>query len=121
MIFKKNFRIENQSNVFVGGGILASLLASTCCVGPLILTFLGVSGSAALSKLEPIRIPVTVFVIVLFVAGGINLYKKRDACEPGSICADPKKYRTMKIIYWIGLLIAIAVTTAPQWLPWIFS
>lgn len=35
-------KIENKSGWLVGGGILASIIASLCCVGPLILTLLGV-------------------------------------------------------------------------------
>lgn len=50
-------KIENKSGWFVGGGIVASIIASLCCIGPLILTVLGVSGAAALAKFDVIRIP----------------------------------------------------------------
>jgi len=47
--------LENKSKWFVGGGVLAAITASICCVGPLVLTLLGVSGAAVLSKLEVLR------------------------------------------------------------------
>ncbi|RME14157.1 MAG: mercury transporter [Bdellovibrio sp.] len=113
--------IENKSKWFVGGGILAAFTASLCCVGPLILTLLGVSGAAALSKLDVLRIPMILVVATLFGVSGYLLYKKKKVCEPGSICADPKKYRKMIVAYWAGLLVAILGITSPYWIPILFS
>jgi mercuric ion transport protein len=114
-------KIENKSGWFVGGGILASIIASLCCVGPLILTLLGVSGAAVLSKFETLRIPMILLVLVFFSVAGFVLYQKRNSCEPGSICADPKKFKKMVIFYWIGLVIALLGITSPQWVAWLFS
>lgn len=114
-------KIENKSGWLVGGGILASIVASLCCVGPLILTILGVSGAAMLSKFETLRIPMILLVLVFFGVAGFVLYRKRNSCEPGSICADPKKFRKMVIFYWIGLVIALLGITSPQWVAWLFS
>jgi len=114
-------KIENKSGWLVGGGIFASIIASLCCIGPLILTLLGISGAAALAKLEVIRVPMVVLVLGLFGFAGFVLYRKRKTCEPGSICADPRKYRNMIIFYWIGLVIALIGIMAPQWVAWLFS
>lgn len=105
----------------MGGGILASIIASLCCVGPLILTILGVSGAAVLSKFETLRVPMILLVLGFFGVAGIALYRKRNSCEPGSICADPKKFRKMVIFYWTGLVIALLGITSPQWVTWLFS
>ena len=112
--------IKNKPNFLVGGGLFASILASTCCVGPLVLTLLGISGSATLSRIEPIRIPMMIAVAILFIIAGVKLYKPLAVCEPGSLCADSIKLKKMKIIYWLGLIIAVLVLTSPQWLPLIF-
>lgn len=114
-------KIENKSGWLVGGGILASFIASLCCIGPLILTLLGVSGAAALSKFEIIRIPMILIVLSLFGTAGFGLYRKRNSCEPGSICSDPKKFRKMVIFYWLGFLLAIIGITSPNWVVWLFS
>lgn len=111
----------NKSGWLVGGGILASIVASLCCVGPLILTILGVSGAAVLSKLETLRVPMILLVLVFFGVAGFVLYRKRNSCEAGSICADPKKFKKMVIFYWIGLVIALLGITSPQWIAWLFS
>ena len=114
-------QIENKSGWFVGSGILASLIASACCIGPLILTLLGVSGAAFLAKLEVLRWPMIILVSVLFCVAGFSLFKNRNSCEPSSLCADPKKFRKMVIFYWVGLLAAILAITSPQWILLLFS
>lgn len=114
-------RIENKSSWFVGAGILAAFLSSLCCIGPLILTVLGVTGAAALSKLDIFRIPAIFIVLVLFSVAGFALYRKRNTCEPGSICADPRKLKRMMIIYWVGLVFALLGILSPWWVTWLFS
>lgn len=116
-----NKNIENKSGVLIGSGIVAAFIASLCCVGPLLLTLLGVSGAAVLSKIEVIRIPLIILVVIVFAIAGKILYRKRDTCEPNSICADPKKYTRMVAAYWIGLAIALIALTSPWWIPLIFG
>lgn len=114
-------QIENKASWLVGGGIFASFIASLCCIGPLILTILGVSGAAALSKLEAVRVPMILLVLAFFGIAGFSLYRKRNSCEPGSICSDPKKFRKMVAIYWVGLSLALLGVTSPYWIAFIFS
>lgn len=113
-------KIENKSGWIIGSGVLASLIASICCVGPLVLTLLGISGAAALVKFEVLRLPMIILVLALFGLAGLTLYKKRNSCETGSICTDPKKFKKMVSLYWIGLVIALLGITSPQWVAWIF-
>jgi len=112
--------LENKSSLFIGGGVLAALTASLCCVGPLILTILGVSGAAALAQLEFLRVPMIIIVVFLFGVAGFNLFRKRKICEPGSICADPKKYKRIVFAYWAGLTLSFIGITSPYWLVWLF-
>ncbi|MGE3975907.1 MAG: mercuric transporter MerT family protein [Bdellovibrionales bacterium] len=117
----KTKQIENKSSWLIGGGILASITASLCCVGPLILTVVGISGGAALAKLDVLRIPMIILVAAIFGFAGFTLYRKRNSCEPGSICADPKKFKKMIVFYWLGLFVALLGITSPQWIVWFFS
>lgn len=114
-------KIENKSGLLIGGGIVASLVASLCCIGPLVLTILGISGAAALAKFEAVRLPMIFVVIAFFGIAGFTLYRKRNSCEPGSICSDPKRYRRMVVFYWVGLVIAVLGVTSPRWVAWLFS
>lgn len=114
-------QIENKSGWFIGGGIFASILASVCCVGPLILTILGISGAAVLAKFEAFRLPMILLVLILFGIAGFALYRKRDSCEPGSLCANPKRFKKMVAFYWAGLVVALFGITSPWWVAALFS
>ena len=50
------------------GGVLASIGASACCVGPLLLLSLGISGAwiGNLTALEPYR-PVFISLVIVFL------------------------------------------------------
>jgi len=114
-------KLENKSGWLIAGGVLAALVASICCVGPLILTILGISGAAVLAKFEFLRMPMLLVVGLAFGIAGYSLFKKRNSCEPGSICADPKKFRLLIILYIIGLVVALALASSPTWLVWMFN
>lgn len=116
----KDKPIENKTGLFIGTGVIAGLLASLCCIGPLILTVLGISGAAALAKFDAFRVPLIFLVIGIFSFAGYTLFKKRRVCEPRSICADPKKYRKMVIAYWVGLGFAILGLASPYIVALIF-
>ena len=66
-------------------GGLAALLASTCCLGPLVLVTLGVSGAwiGNLTALEPYRpLFVGAALVALFFAYR-RIFRPVQACEPG--------------------------------------
>ena len=96
--------------LFVGG--LAAVLASTCCLGPLVLVALGVSGAwiGNLTKLEPYRLYfVGGAVIALFFAWR-RIFRPVEACEPGQVCAAPQTRRVYKMLFGIvSLLVFIAL------------
>lgn len=117
---RKDSPVKNKTGLFIGTGVIAGLLASLCCIGPLVLTILGVSGAAFLAKFDIVRTPLIFLVLGSFSFAGYSLYKKRQECESNSICADPKKYRKMIIAYWIGLVVAILGLISPYIIVWFF-
>ena len=96
--------------LFVGG--LAAILASTCCLGPLVLVALGVSGAwiGNLTRLEPYR---PFFIAGAFVAlffAGRQIFRPAQACQPGEVCAVPTNRRVYKIIFGVvSVLVLIAL------------
>ncbi len=96
--------------LLVGG--LAAILASTCCLGPLILVALGLSGAwiGNLTLLEPYR-PFFIggALVALFFAGR-RIFRPAQACEPGEMCAVPRARRIYKIVFGIvSALVLIAL------------
>ena len=103
---------KSKSGVLALGG-LAAILASTCCLGPLLLIALGFSGAwiGNLTKLEPYR--------PLFIAGALvalffawpRIYRPAEKCLPGEVCALPQTKRLYKVLFWaVAVLVLIALS-----------
>jgi mercuric ion transport protein len=91
---------------------LAAILASTCCLGPLVLVALGLSGAwiGNLTLLEPYRpLFIAGSLVALFFAGR-RIFRPAHACEPGDGCAVPRTRRVYKILFGIvSALVLIAL------------
>lgn len=114
-------RISDKTGLrsLMAGG-LAALLASTCCLGPLVLLTLGFSGAwiSKLTLLEPYQpIFIGAALIALFFAGK-RIWRPVAQCAPGEFCALPRVRRAYQILF-IGvcalLLIAMAVPLIAPW------
>jgi mercuric ion transport protein len=96
--------------LFMGG--LAAILASTCCLGPLVLVALGLSGAwiGNLTRLEPYRpFFIAAALVALFFAGR-RIFRPAQACEPGEVCAVPRTRNIYKIAFAIvSVLVLIAL------------
>ena len=92
-------------------GGLAAILASACCLGPLVLVLLGVSGAwiGNLTRLEPYRpFFLAAALIALFFAWR-RIFRPARACTPGEVCAMPHVRSIYKVIFWcVATLIVIA-------------
>jgi mercuric ion transport protein len=99
------------------GSFIASILASVCCIGPILFAILGISSAGIISKFEPYRGIVSVTALGLLALSFYFTYKKKPAeeCKEGSLCAIPKSAVWNKRILWIATLIIIGTLTFPQW------
>ena len=121
MDIRKGKRMAEQQKgrgaLTVGG--LAAILASTCCLGPLVLVALGVSGAwiGNLTLLEPYR-PVFIgaALVALFFAGR-RIYRPASACRPGEVCAIPQVRTAYKLIFWIVVALILIALGFPYVLP----
>ena len=107
--------------VLLTGG-LAAILASTCCLGPLVLITLGVSGAwiSNLNLLEPYRpIFIGAAVLALFFAYR-RIWRPAAACEPGQVCALPDVKRRYKALFWIVVGLVVVALGFPLIAPWFY-
>lgn len=102
----------------IAGGI-AALLASACCLGPLVLVALGFSGAwiGNLTALEPYRPWFIGAALVAMVFAWRQIYRPAGACEPGDICAVPRVRTAYKVIFWIVALLIVVALGFPYALP----
>ncbi len=109
---------KKASGVLVAGG-LAAVLASTCCLGPLILVALGFSGAwiGNLTVLEPYR-PwfIGVALVAMFFAYR-RIFRSAQACKPGEGCAIPQVRTTYKLIFWVVAALVLVALGFPYVLP----
>lgn len=98
------------------GGLVAALGASSCCVLPLVLFSLGMSGAwiGSLTALSPYQ-PVFLGIGLLCVGAGLLAAYRRPAmsCEPGSACASPSPRRLTKAVLWAAAALMLAVLVFP--------
>lgn len=111
---------DARGSLLAGG--LAALLASACCLGPLMLLALGFSGAwiANLTLLEPYR---PVFIAAALLALGLawrRIWRPAVDCRPGEVCAVPRVRRAYKLLFAVvGVLVLIALTF-PYVAPWFY-
>ena len=98
-------------------GVLAGIGASLCCVGPLVLLALGVSGAwiGSLSALEPAR-PVFIGITLVFLGLALRqIYRRSQVCEPGTPCADPRTLQRQRLVFWLVATAVLGLLAVP-WL-----
>lgn len=112
-----------MSETKVSGGALAAggiaaILASTCCLGPLLLVALGFSGAwiGNLTVLEAYRpLFIGVALILLFVAWR-RIFRPARGCKPGQVCAMPEVRTAYKSIFWIVVALVFIAFIFPYFM-----
>ncbi len=97
----------------VGGALLAALAASACCVLPVVLVGLGITGAwmAHLRALEPWRPYLLVGAWTLWAGA---LYRERTrplTCDADGTCPS-RSYR----IYWVSGVLLFLFSASPWFL-----
>lgn len=96
--------------LFTGG--VAAILASTCCLGPLLLVALGFSGAwiGNLTLLEPYRPLFIGTALLAMLFAWRRIYRPASKCKPGEVCALPQVKATYKVIFcFVAALVVIAL------------
>ncbi len=104
-------------------GVLGAVLASSCCVVPLVLVTLGASGAwiGNLSALDPYKGYFAAITLAFLGAGFWQVYLKKAAlCEDGSFCATPTSGRITKTTLWIATVLVLSALTIDWWAPWFY-
>jgi mercuric ion transport protein len=102
------------SGALIVGG-LAAILASTCCLGPLVLVALGLSGAwiGNLTQLEPYRPFFIAGALVALFFAGRRIFRPAQDCQPGEVCAVPRTRRVYKTIFWIVSALVLVALVYP--------
>ena len=111
---------QGQERLLAAGGIIGAIVASSCCIVPLVLVTLGVSGAwiGNLTALEPYKPHFLAVTAILLGAGFWHVYfKPKRACADGTYCARPRSGRITQTALWFATALALLAATVDYWAP----
>ncbi|HEX4736681.1 MAG TPA: mercuric transporter MerT family protein [Allosphingosinicella sp.] len=116
-----NARASGRSGGWLAaGGLLGALLASSCCLVPLVLVTLGVSGAwiGKLTALQPYSPLFAALALLCIGLGFWHVYFPRPA-EPCEVraCAPGRSRAITKAVLWIAAVVTIVALTTGWWAP----
>jgi len=102
-----------KNKFLTSGSIIAAVLASLCCIGPIVLVGLGVGSVAFFSRFDAYRPYLIAIALLLLVPAFYLTYRKREVkCEDGS-CKIENAGKWNRISVWIAVLIVAGFTAFP--------
>jgi mercuric ion transport protein len=107
---------SSRGSLLAVGGLFGALAASSCCVLPLVLFSLGISGAwlGNLTALAPYQW-IFVTITIAFLAAGFHFVYRRPTvdCADGAACARPLPSRLVKIALWVATALVAAALMFP--------
>lgn len=98
------------------GSVVSAVLASACCILPLVLAGMGLGAVGFAAALEPYR-PIFIAVTLAFLGASFySAYRtpKGKACAPGSACSPGSgSNRANKIILWTTTAVVLGILAFP--------
>lgn len=114
---------SRKQSLYATGGAIGAILASTCCIVPLLFVTLGVSGAwiGNLTALETYK-PFVAVVTFAFIGMGFRqvYFKARPACADESYCAKPQSALITKTALWLSTAIVLLALTINWWAPFLY-
>lgn len=110
-----------KTSLTIGGAVVAAFASAACCLGPLVLTILGIGGAASAVALAPYR-PYLLGLTAVILAFGFYLAYRRPAtdCGPGQACEMPRANRAGRIALWIATILILIIVTFPEYSIYLF-
>ncbi|GAA5173988.1 MULTISPECIES: mercuric transporter MerT family protein [Halomonadaceae] len=116
---------SGRKGLLAGGGAIGAVLASACCILPLVLFSLGIGGAwmSNLTMLKPYQPLFIAFTLVMLGIGFYTVYRKpsntcrADACSTDGYCGTPLAERVIKIALWSATLLIVVVLAWPYIVP----
>lgn len=115
-----NASISGVYSLIAGG--IAAILASACCIGPLVLVLLGFGGAwmSHLQVLEPYRPFILALAIIFMVLAYRKIWRPVAACAPDTLCAVPRTQTMYKALFWLVALLVIVSISSPYIAPFFY-
>ena len=101
------------------GSLFTGLLASACCIGPLLLGAVGLGSLGFAAALAPLRPWLLGLTAALLATGFYHAYRPQrgEACAADGACARPASRRGTRVLWWVVAALALGLATFPNWSP----
>lgn len=98
------------------GAIISSILASACCVLPVVLA--GVAGVAGVASFFDKLRPLFIIIAAVFLGFGfyVAYFQRQSECAEGEVCATPQGRHKQRIILWVITIFVVIAITFPYWI-----
>ncbi|PCJ21726.1 MAG: mercury transporter [SAR86 cluster bacterium] len=108
-----------NTNQYVIGGVLASVSASLCCIGPFFLIATGFNGAwiSRLMLVEPFQPFLILLTALLFMLAGWKIFMPVTEHDEGSNCAVYKSGLYNKLSFFLSGALALVLLTSVYWIP----
>ena len=105
-----------KDKAFVGASLLAAVVASFCCILPLVFAVGGFAVIGASAFFESLRPYLLAATFGLLAVGFYFAYRKpKLACEPGSACEHPKANRSGRVGLWTAAVLVVLFSAFPHY------
>lgn len=113
----------DHKGLFASLGLAGAFLVSACCIVPLVLVTLGISGAwiGNLTALAPYK-PLTSAIAIVFIGLGFwqVYFRTKPACADGSFCARPLSSFLTKTVLWAATALVLLSLTLGWWAPLLY-
>lgn len=114
-------RATGGGKALIAGG-LSALLASACCLGPLVLIMLGISGAwiSTLTLLESYQPLFIGAATIALIFAARRIWRPVVACEAGQVCHRPMVSLSYKVLFALVTLLLVAALVFPLFAHWFY-
>lgn len=110
-----------DKNLFLGGGVVAAVAASLCCILPVVSIAFGLGAFGAAAFFESVRPYLLVVVVLALAFSFYQTYFRREKCVEGEICATKSFGRFNEILLWVATVAIGTFALFPHYSGYIVS
>lgn len=103
-----------KEKAVIGGAVSAGLLASLCCIGPLLFVLFGVGAFGAAATFESARpFLLIASVLLLGIAFYSTYFRRAEGCAPEEVCATKPINKAGRLGLWIASVAVLMFAMVP--------
>ena len=107
---------KSPTSLFAAGSVFAAIIASFCCILPIVFALTGFSVLGASALFDAWRPYLLGLTVGLLGMGFYFAYRpKKQVCAPGSVCAMPATNRSGRLMLWLATAAVVLFATFPYY------